>query len=217
MKKLLNLITAGVFGTAIVMACTNGNNSNAENAEASAVVNQQDNQVNVSDWPETAKKAANAMMEKYGQPNEHTVHMLVWLNTGPFDRTIVFKEEVQHDFPMPHKDVLEQFVNYQVPADKFDELAMFDGSVMVDRTKGKLSARCDKEGANILALNLSDDVITGKRTVDQARQFYGEAMMKMMQGEKVAQIESLQFDASKANTGFTDRTTMDMSKVKQMK
>jgi len=46
---------------------------------------------------------------------------------------------------MPHKDVLEQFVNRNVPVEKFKELAQYDGSVIVERTKGEISARCDKE------------------------------------------------------------------------
>ena len=36
----------------------------------------------------------------------------------------------------------------------FDELAAFDGAVIVERTKGEMSARCDREAANVLALNL---------------------------------------------------------------
>ncbi len=51
---------------------------------------------------------------------------------------------VPHDFPMPHPDLLEQFVDYQVPPDKFDELAQYDGSVIVERTKGEISARCTR-------------------------------------------------------------------------
>lgn len=85
------------------------------------------------------------MIEKYGAPNEYTESMLIWNNNGPWKRTIVYKEEVDHHFPMPHKDVLEQFVNRNVPVEKFTELAQYDGSVIVERTKGEISARCDKE------------------------------------------------------------------------
>ena len=226
MKKVLNIFAAGVFGTAIAVACTNGTTTTANTTEATAMTTpatqatqpmQQDARTMVNDWPETAKMAANNMMDKYGQPAESTPSMLVWYNTGPFKRTIVYREEVQHDFPMPHKDVLEQFINYQVPADKFDELAMYDGSVIAERTKGELSARCDKEGANILALNLADDVVKDKRTVDDARQFYADAIMQMMEGQKPAYMERLQFSAPNQDVGFTDRTVLDMSKVKEMK
>jgi hypothetical protein len=219
MKKVLNLIISGVFGTALIWACTNENSSSANVVETTEtpVQQTQENRVNVDNWPETAQKAAKAMKEKYGEPAESTPSMLIWHNTGPFTHTIVYKEEVQHDFPMPHKDVLEQFINYKVPADKFDELAMYDGSVIAERTKGVMSARCDKEGANILALNLANDIVNNKRTVDEARKFYADAMMQMMQGEKPAYITSLQFSAANGNVGDSDKTIMDMSKVKQMK
>lgn len=188
----------------------------ATNAPA-AKTKSQNSDVNVEDWPDTANKAAKAMMEKYGEPAESTPTMLVWHNTGPFKRTVVYKEEVDHDFPMPHKDVLEQFVNYEVPADKFDELANFDGSVIAERTKGEISARCDKEAANILALNLADDIVKGKRSVEEAREFYGNTMMEMLQGNKPAYLQKLQFDTSRGNVGDSGKTTMDMSKVKQLK
>lgn len=177
----------------------------------------QNNKANVENWPETAKKAANAMMEKYGEPHEQTESMLIWHDTAPFIKTVVYKEEIQHDFPMPHKDVLEQFINYNVPADKFDDLAEYDGSVIAERTKGVISARCDKEGANLLALNLAHDIIEGNRNVEEARQYYADAIMKMMQGEKDNYLTDLQFNAPTRNINNPDETVLDMSKVKQMK
>ncbi len=178
--------------------------------------NAQDN-VNVEDWPETAKKAANAMMEKYGEPHEHTESMLIWNNTGPFIKTIVYKEEIQHDFPMPHKDVLEQVINHDAPVEKYSDLARYDGSVIVERTKGTIAARCDKEAANYLALNLAHDIIEDKKTVEEARQFYADTMMKMMQGEEDEYLQKLTFELPQNDVTNPDETIMDMSKVKQMK
>ncbi|GGG44943.1 hypothetical protein GCM10011532_31130 [Christiangramia forsetii] len=180
-------------------------------------VNSQNIKDNIEGWPETATKAAKAMMDKYGDPDEQTPSMLMWKDTGPFTHTIVYKEEIQHDFPMPHKDVLEQFINYNVPVEKYDDLAEFDGSVIVERTKGVMSARCDKEAANLLALNLANDVIEGNRSVEEARKFYGEAIMAMLEGNKKDYLKSLQFDVSQSNINNADETTMDMSKVKKLK
>lgn len=217
MKKLFNLFLKGTMVIFLLFCYAQGNLANGQSNNAAVVVKNQHKEINITTWPETAQKAAKAMIEKYGQPAESTPGMLVWHNSGPFKRTIVYKEEIQHDFPMPHKDVLEQFINYEVPADKFDDLAEFDGSVICERTKGEMSARCDKEGANILALNLANDIIQDKRSVDEAREFYGDAMMKMMKGEKPAYIQSMQFDASRGNTQDAGKTTMDMSKVKELK
>lgn len=160
----------------------------------------------VKDWPKEAQKAAGKMMSQYGKPSEATDSMLVWHENGPWKRTIVYKEEIQHDFPIPHKDVLEQFIDYEVPADKFNELAEYDGSVIAERTKGEISARCDKEGANFLALNLANDIVTDKRSVDDARAFYAETIQEVMRGEKPEYTAKLHFEVSDGDTADPDQS-----------
>ena len=85
------------------------------------------------------------------------------------------RDPVDHNFPTPHPDLLEQFINYKVPVEKFDDMAAYDGSVILERTKGEMSARCDLEGANFLAINLANDVATGKRNTEQACAYYTQA------------------------------------------
>lgn len=94
---------------------------------------------------------------------------------------------------MPHKDVLEQVIDYRVSTDKVDDLAAYDGSVIVERTKGELSARCDKEEANFLALNLANDVATGKKSVAEARAQYAQTIQDLMAGKKDPYMQRLQF------------------------
>lgn len=165
-----------------------------EMTEAAKGVTSENTQELIKDWPDVSKEAANAMTEKYGQPDEATPTMLVWHENGPWLRTIVYKEAVDHDFPMPHKDVLEQFVSYDVPPDKFDELAQYDGSVIAERTKGELSARCDKEVANYLAINLADDIVKGEKSVEEAREFYAKTIKEVLQGQEPEYVASLRFD-----------------------
>ncbi len=147
-------------------------------------------------WPMASQMAAKDMMAKYGKPDEMTPTMLVWNNKGPWAKTVVFKMEYPHDFPMPHTDLLQQWVSFKVPTDKLDELAKYDGSVVVERTTGMFSARCDKEGANFLALNLAHDIIMGKRNVEEARKMYGEEVMKMKAGQMTGYTSGLMFSAN---------------------
>ncbi len=177
----------------------------------------QDLQKKIKGWPDTSHEVAHKMIEKYGEPSQQTEDMLIWKNTGPYTHTIVYKEEIQHNFPMPHKDVLEQVINYDVPVEKFSDLARYDGSVIVERTKGTMAARCDKEAANFLALNLANDIIKGKLSVEEARNMYAETMMKMMEGEKHKYLQELTFMVPKTKINNPDKTVMDMSKVKKMK
>jgi hypothetical protein len=159
----------------------------------------------VDGWPAKAREAANAMIAKYGQPHEATPTMLIWHNVGPWKHTILSRDEVPHDFPKPHTDLLEQVIDYRVPVDKFDELAAYDGSVIVERTKGEMSARCDKEEMNFLSLNLANDIVTGRRTVEQARRFYAETAMAFMRGEKPAYTQGLQFQVQRGGAADRDR------------
>ncbi len=131
----------------------------------------------IANWSADAQKAAKGMIMIHGAPDETTPTMLVWHNSGPWKRIVASSTVTPHNFPGPHPDSVEQVLSYRVPESKFDELARFDGSVNVDRTRGEMSARCDAEFHNILALNLAHDIITGKRSVEGARAFYARVVM----------------------------------------
>ncbi len=63
----------------------------------------------------------------------------------------------------------------------------------VDRTAGELSARCDSEGHNILTLNIADDVLTGKKTVQAARKAFSEFVVQDSLGQNPTYVAALQF------------------------
>ena len=163
----------------------------------------------VKSWPEESKMAADFMVKKYGMPNGITDSMLVWNNVKPFKRSIVYKEAVIHKFPKDHKDVLEHFIDYEAPsADKVAEVWKFDGSVMLERTKGEMSARCDREEANILAFNLADDIIKGERSAEDARMEYGRQILALSKGKPQKITQELVFAPSSAFAGDSDESIM---------
>jgi hypothetical protein len=159
----------------------------------------------VAGWPAKSQEVANATIAKYGQPHEATATMLVWHNNGPWKHTILSRDPVPHDFPKPHVDLVEQVIDYRVPPAVVDELAAYDGSVIVERTKGEMSARCDKEEMNFLALNLAHDIVTGRRPVEDARRFYAETATAFMNGERPPYTQRLQFPVSQGGTADRDR------------
>ncbi|MBA3284457.1 MAG: hypothetical protein H0U27_05280 [Nitrosopumilus sp.] len=172
-------------------------------------------------WSEASKMAAMTMKKQYGEPTEKSATMMMWTNTGQWKRTVVYSKEFKHDFPMPHTDVMEQWIDYNVPQEKFSDLARYDGSVVCNRTNGEISARCDKEEANFLAINLANDIITGKKDVKSARDFYATAVKEMINGGKPAYMQKLQFDVASGNTVDSDKpssiiTAEDMMKAKKM-
>ncbi|MDQ3526234.1 MAG: hypothetical protein M3451_14445 [Chloroflexota bacterium] len=162
----------------------------------------------VSAWPDVPREVAQTVMEKYGPPQEATPSRLIWFDNSPWKRTILYRDSYQHDFPMPHPDLLEQFIDYQAPLDTYDDLAMYDGSVIVERTKGEISARCDKEAMNFLAINLANDIATGERNVEEARQFYAETAMAFMEGESDPYVEGFVFEVPEGGTTDPDEPAM---------
>lgn len=153
-------------------------------------------------------------MGKYGPPDEVTSHRLVWHNNGPWKRSELINEEVEHKFPVPHKDMLYQVVNFQVPPDKFSDIAAFDGSVIIERTRGEIAAFCDKEPANFLALNLTYEIATGKRSVEDARKTYGEQIAALASNKPAPLTERLIFQPQQ-NAGFADQQTIELTAAQQ--
>lgn len=199
--------TAGVLAGGAVAARLTSTAAQESTPAASPVAMETVDEI-IAAWPDVPREVAQTVMDTYGPPHEATPSRLIWFDNGPWKRTILYRDAVQHDFPMPHPDLLEQFIDYQVSPDMFDELAHYDGSLIVERTKGEMSARCDKEEANFLAINLANDIVTGERSVEEARQFYAETMMAFMDGQSDPYIEGFVFDVPQGGTKDPDEPAM---------
>lgn len=160
---------------------------------------------NMQGWPEKTKEVAAVTISTYGPPQGVGPELLVWGKSGPWKRMLLHREEVPHQFPMPHKDVLQQFVNFEVPADRFDDLASYDGAVVAERTAGELSARCNSEEANFLALNLAADVAEGRKNADEAREYYANAVKGMLAGKMDPYQTSLRIQTKGDEAGDKDK------------
>jgi len=208
MKAKLGIITAiAVIGSAFFSARIQAQEKTKDKTTKKSAAMSHEN------WPAASKNAADEMIAKYGQPDARTPDMLIWNNNGIWLKTVVYKMEMKHDFPMSHTDVVEQWINYRVPLDKYNDLARYDGSVTVNRTNGTISARCDKEAMNILALNLSYDIIINVKSVTQARDDYGKNAMAFKKGDKPAYTQKLNFSSDKSAPDPDKPLDMDMEKT----
>jgi hypothetical protein len=180
------------------------------------VVAQQQVDSIVENWPPAPRKIVPEIIEKYGLPNEATPTMLVWHDSGPWKRTIVTSDETAHDFPTPHTDYISQTINYDVPPEKLPELADFDGSIIVYRTAGQVTASCDNEAANLLTVNLMHDIVTGRRTVEEARKEFGEQTAAWLMNRQAPYTEGVQFaQPTERDTGYRDEPVMKGATVRQ--
>lgn len=159
-------------------------------------------------WPQESREATQLVIDKYGQPQEATETTFVWHHPGPWKRIVASRTFYHHNFPAPHIDCIESVIDYQVPVEKFDELALFDGSVVVERTAGEVSARCHDEQANLLALNLMHDIVTGQKNVEQARAYYGKEFLDYRRKKPTPYMEKLRFEPNRENAMDPDEAIL---------
>jgi hypothetical protein len=169
----------------------------------------------VEDWPDAQRTVARQMLEKYGPPNEATPSRLFWYHNHPWKRTELSSDVVAHNWPTPHSDFLTQAIDYRVPPEMFHLIAMFDGSIIADRTRGEVSARCDSEAANVLGLNMVHELVTGKRTVEEARGIATQNTVAYNLGRNAPYAERLLFDIPTGGTEDLDSSMIGGALLQQ--
>ena len=158
----------------------------------------------IEGWPEAQRNVARQMLAKYGPPNEATPTKLFWYRNGPWKRTILSSDVVAHHWPTRHSDFLTQVIDYRVPPEMAHLVAMFDGSVLLDRTRGEVAARCDSEAANVLAMNMVHEIVTGKRSVEEARETSAQQTVAYNMGRSAPYAERLLFEVPQGGTEDLD-------------
>lgn len=171
----------------------------------------------IESWPKESQEATRLVIDKYGEPTESTATQLVWREVGPWKRIVATKAFYEHKFPAPHIDAVESVIDYTVPTDFFTPLAEYDGSVIVERTAGEVSARCHDEEANNLALNLMHDIVQGNKTVEEARAYYAKEFLDFRRGKPTPYMDKLHFTPVTGESGDPDERIIsdtDMEKAK---
>ncbi|WP_437409393.1 hypothetical protein [Sinorhizobium meliloti] len=163
------------------------------------------------------REAAQLVIEQYGEPDEVTATQLVWQRPGPWKRIVATNVFYDHNFPAPHHDSVESVIDYRVPPERFSDLAAFDGSVIVERTAGEVSARCHDEQANFLALNLMHDIVTGARSVEEARAYYAKEFGDYRRKRPTPYMEKLRFAPGNDSTADPDMRVLSDEDLKQAK
>jgi len=159
---------------------------------------------NLPGWPVERQVLAAHLVTLYGNPQELTARSLSWYDNGPWKRTVLYRDGDVHRFPLPHPDVLWQTLNYKVPQNKVVALMSYDGSILIDRTRGELTVHCDSEAANILTFNIANTIVTGENTVEQALAYHAQVVEGMRIHEPEEYPQKLRFRTPKTNTTTAD-------------
>ncbi len=147
----------------------------------------------VRTWNAPAQAVALRVIDKYGQPDESGPDRLVWHHRGPWTRIVARREPAQGNFAPEHPDYLEQTVAYDVPLDRLADVEAFEPSLLVDVAQAELTARSDTEETNILALNVADDVVAGRKPVQEAKAFYSRTSGLAVSGKSSKYTQGLLF------------------------
>lgn len=98
------------------------------------------------------------------------------------------------------------------------ERSQFDGSIIiVERTAGEVSARCHDEQANFLALNLMHDIVTGARSVDEARDYYAKEFADYRRKKPTPYMEGLRFAPADASAADPDTRLLSDEDLEEAK
>ena len=169
----------------------------------------------IDGWPEAQKNVARQMLAKYGPPNEATPTKLFWYRNGPWKRTVLTSDVVAHNWPAPHSDFLTQVIDYRVPPEMVSPIVQFDGSILVDRTRGEVAARCDSEAANVLGLNMVHQIVTGKRSVQDAGETSAQNTVAYNLGRAAPYAERLLFEVPRGGTDDLDESMLSGAVLRQ--
>jgi hypothetical protein len=147
----------------------------------------------VREWPRGSRRVAEEMVRSYGLPHEATQNLLIWHYADPWKQVVVHRTGALHRFPFQHRDYLEQTIDLRVPAERCGELALFNGSVVVNRTRGEVTVHCSSEAANFVLINLVHDIVLGKLSAREAREACASTAAALLMRWPVAHAAGLSF------------------------
>lgn len=144
----------------------------------------------IAGWPAGSRTAARAMIESHGPPQKIQDGELVWFGPGDWKRTAV------RENPGPDgAGVVEQTVAFHADQDAARRVREFDQRASVDVQAAELTVRTDGEASNFLLANLANEVASGFRSPDEARDFYARQVGLENAGKTTPYLEGLNFIA----------------------
>jgi hypothetical protein len=169
------------------------------------------------EWPEKPRNLADELMEKYGMPGEITMERLIWHDPGDWKRTMVYRDGTPHNFPKEHVDHLRQTIDYPIDPADCDDLIAFDGSNVLYRTRGEMAADCHTESMNFLTINLAHHIVTGEKTVEEARRAFAETAIKAEMGMQPELTQGFTFEIPSGDQSDPDASNITDTMKKDVK
>mgnify|MGYP001059045026 CR=1 FL=1 len=89
--------------------------------------------------------------------------------------------------PLPHRDFLYTYINYDVSPNIFTDVLSLSGSVSYDPLKKLIRARCGSQEANIATLYLTTEIASGNQTIEdiQKNKIYKQTILSTKDAQAV--------------------------------
>lgn len=146
----------------------------------------------VERWHRPSALAAGRLLDEYGLPDDVTPNRLTWNRKGVWKRTTVWNANPVYRTPADMA-VVEQTVDYPLDASQAARLLAFSGALKIDLERGELSSRSDREEIDFLNLNLADEIVHGRKTVDEAKASYARLLSLSATGKSSPYTSGLLF------------------------
>jgi hypothetical protein len=146
----------------------------------------------IGNWSGYSRLQAAKLMQEYGPPDRVKHAELVWNDKGVWRKIRVWDVTPYFDSDVGAPN-LEQTISYSIPPKLRRQLGSFAGELRVSSDGAELSARGVSEEEILLTLNLSDDIIQGRRTPDDANRFYDTALQLAMAAKSSPYMQRLLF------------------------
>lgn len=175
----MNNIRRAAFGGLLLLAAC----SNAPKKVPGVVVDH---------WSAPSTDAARLLMDRYGSPDGAAPDKLTWYEKGPWRRTVVLNRPRVYRSPRDF-DLIVQTVRYPVTREQAAELVAFSSALIVNVDLGEISAQASREEVNYLNLNLADEVVRGRKSVEEAQRAYLRILALSAAGKSSPYMSALRF------------------------
>ena len=152
-------------------------------------------------WPSSSRGLAGTLVAKYGVPDLSGETAMVWYDNGGWKRTVAYRDAEPREEGARDAFHLKQSILYRIPEDKIAALRQFDRRITIDKELRMMSTQSESEAENYLCLNLAHEIVVGKRSVEDARQFRRRARMLSEAGMSVPSLSGFVFTLEKDQGG----------------
>src|SRR5437868_14666129 len=90
-----------------------------------------------------------------------------------------------------------------------------DRIIICVRTRGVVMARSDTESANVLGMNMVHEIVTGKRTFEEARKIAVESTVAYNLGRSAPYAERILFEVPQGGTEDLDKSEISGAILRQ--